>query len=47
MGSGDIIAQKVVEKKEKWELSRTVKFSAIGLIVIVRLLLIHRGLFCA
>ncbi|CDS41086.1 protein Mpv17 [Echinococcus multilocularis] len=33
MGCGDIIAQKIVEKRE-WELSRTVKFGAIGLFVI-------------
>ncbi|KAH9286088.1 Protein Mpv17 [Echinococcus granulosus] len=33
MGCGDIIAQKIVEKRE-WELSRTVKFGAIGLFAI-------------
>ncbi|KAM7540257.1 hypothetical protein Aperf_G00000032459 [Anoplocephala perfoliata] len=34
MGSGDIIAQKIVERKKKWDVIRTAKFSAIGLIVV-------------
>ncbi|VDM33272.1 unnamed protein product [Hydatigera taeniaeformis] len=37
MGSGDIIAQKLVEKR-KWEPSRTIKFGAIGLFTIGPLL---------
>ncbi|VDK23929.1 unnamed protein product [Taenia asiatica] len=37
MGSGDIIAQKIVEKR-KWDPSRTVKFGAIGLFAIGPLL---------
>lgn len=41
MGSGDIIAQKIVEKR-KWEPSRTVKFGAIGLFAIVSRLRAHQ-----
>lgn len=36
MGCGDVIAQKIVEQKKKWDFVRTAKFGGIGLIVIVR-----------
>ncbi len=34
MGSGDIVAQKLIEKREKWDIARTAKFSAIGMCVV-------------
>ncbi|VDL61493.1 unnamed protein product [Hymenolepis diminuta] len=34
MGGGDIIAQKIVERRKEWNISRTLKFGGIGLICI-------------
>lgn len=37
MGSGDVLAQMIVEKQDKWDPVRTIKFAGIGALAVVSL----------